>query len=208
MNLYPIRRSIFALVITLYGSMSVAETVDDRHWPCEQALVAEVSAAVVWDGPSVEGLADRWKQDPEVAALVPRLTARRADAARAEALIEKFAAAQPSGERDQRLSLLFSGVLQVLNADRHRLHTGILRYSRDQQRRANALGDQLAEIARLESDASDDARQRLAELRRQIDFEQRVFDDRERTIPFLCTRPRVVEQRMGELARAIAYHLE
>ena len=203
-----IRLPALALLVALHGSTASADTLVDRDWPCEQALVSEVSAAVVWDGPSVEGLSERWSSDPEVAALVRRLTARRTDGIEPDVLIESFAVAQPPATRDHRLSLLFAGVLQVLNADRHKLNTGILRYARDQQRRAEVLDGHLAEIVRLESKASEESRQRLPELRRRIDLEQRMFDDRERSIPFLCTRPRVVEQRIGELARAIAYHLE
>ena len=85
---------------------------------------------------------------------------------------------------------------------------GILRYSRDQQRRAEALDAHLTEMVQLESDESDAALQRLAELSMRIELEQRVFDDREKSIPFLCTRPRVIEQRIGELARAISSQLD
>lgn len=204
--------SILLLNIVLLLVLGVptvfAESSDESAWPCEQAFVPEVSAAVVWDGPSVDGLARQWDRDSEITALVRRLTSRRIDASEVEALVESFAAAQPPDDRNHRLTLLFAGVLQVLNADRHKLNTGILRYSRDQQHRAEVLGDHLAEVARLESSTSDDARRQLAEMRARIEFEQRVFDDRERSIPFLCTRPRVVEQRIGELARMIAYHLE
>ena len=190
------------------GPGPLAATADDPDWPCEQALVPEVTAAVVWDGPGVESLGDRWSGDQEVAALVHRLVARDVDDAAAEAAIESFAMAQPAAERDHRLSLLFAGVLQLLNADRRKLNQGILRYARDQQRRAELLGEHLAEIARIESDTSAAARERLAALHRQVELEQRVFDERELTIPYLCTRPRVVEERIGRLARTIAYHLE
>lgn len=182
---------------------------ENPDWPCEQALVPEVAAAVVWDGPSVEGMSDQWQSDAEVAALVGRLVARGADPAASDGLIETFADAQPPGkERDRRLTLLFAGVLERLNADRSMLNDGILRYSRDQERRARILDTHLAELVELESDPSPEAAERLAEMQEQLLMEQRIFDDREKTIPFLCTRPRAVEQRMGELARAIAAWLE
>ena len=208
MKLHNLRHVRHAFLILIATSVTYADTEIDRDWPCEQALVSEVSAAVVWDGPSVEGLVEEWSNDPEVTALVRRLTARRASSEESEALIESFARAQAATDRDHRLTLLFAGVLQTLNADRQKLNSGILRYARDQQRRAEALDGRLVELVRLETDNSADARAHLAETRRQIDLEQRMFDDRERSIPFLCTRPRVVEQRIGELARAIAYHLE
>lgn len=208
MKPHTIRRTGHALFILLCAATVHAEPADLRDWPCEQALVPEVSAAVVWDGPSIEGLAEQWPADVEVAELVRRLTARRTGSAESEALVESFAAALPAADRDRRLTLLFAGVLQTLNADRAKLNNGILRYARDQQRRAEVLDRHLAEFIRLEADTSEEGRLRLVEERRRLDLEQRMFDDRERSIPFLCTRPRVVEQRIGELARAIAYHLE
>ena len=38
-------------------------------------------------------------------------------------------------------------------------------------------------------------------------MEERIFDDRERSIRFLCLRPVAVEERLGVLARMIAGHL-
>ena len=189
-------------------SLSSAATEDAADWPCEQALVSEVAAAVVWDGPSIDGLEAQWRENPDVAAVVHRLAARTTNEAQATAAIAAFAEAQPAAVRDQRLSLLFAGVLQLLNQDRQVLNEGILRYARDQQRRADGLGERLSEFAQLESDTSTAAQTRLTALRGQIDIEQRIFDERESAIPFLCTRPRVIEQRIGQIAREIAAHLE
>ena len=150
MKLPLVAASFLVLLSSTDGTRPLAAAEGDPDWPCEQALVPEVSAAVVWDGPSVDGLGDRWKEDPEISTLVHRLVARNVDETEAEAAIELFAMEQPAGERDHRLSLLFAGVLQVLNADRRMLQQGILRYARDQQRRAEVLGEHLAEIARIE----------------------------------------------------------
>jgi hypothetical protein len=106
------------------------------------------------------------------------------------------------------LTALFAGVLEVLNQDRAKLIDGIKRYSRDQQRRADALGEKLNDMVRLEQDDSDAARAELAELTRALELEQRVFDEREKFIGYLCARPIVVEQRLGFLARTIAGYLD
>lgn len=187
-------------------NVSIAADVDS--WPCEQAYVSEVSAAVVWDGPSIDGMAEEWRKHPEITEMVSRLTSRRADPNGLEPAIEDFAKSQPVAERDHELTLLFAGVLQTLNADRRKLNNGILRYAEDQQRRAEKLDADLVEMVRLESDKSDKAHDALDTLRKRVDIEQRVFDDRERTIPYLCTRPRAVEQKLGDIARAISYQLQ
>lgn len=180
----------------------------DPDWPCEQVLVPEVSAAVVWDGPEVDRMTENWRDLPEVATLVQRLTDRDAVPQQSDAQIADFAAAQPSSEKDRMLSLLFAGVLETLNEDRGYLISGIKRYSRDQQRRARVLDKHLSEMVELERESTDIAAQRLEELRRTIEIEQRVFDDREKSITYLCTRPVAVEQRLGVLARTIAGYLD
>lgn len=106
------------------------------------------------------------------------------------------------------LALAFAGVLEVLNQDRATLIDGIKRYARDQSRRAEALGQQLDRMVQLEKDDSDAAALARQELKKQLTIEERAFDERERAIPFLCTRPVAVERRLGFLARTISGHLD
>jgi hypothetical protein len=192
----------------VFAQQDPASQEPDPDWPCEQILVPEVSAAVVWDGPAVDKLTENWRDLPELAALVQRLTDRNAFPQQSDAQIAGFAAAQPPAEKDQRLTLLFAGVLETLNEDRSHLISGIKRYSRDQERRAQALDRHLTEMVELERDSTEAATQRLSEMRRSIEIEQRAFDDREKSIMYLCTRPVVVEQRLGVLARTIAGYLD
>ena len=78
----------------------------------------------------------------------------------------------------------------------------------DQARRAAALGDELDELVRLEKDSSAAAVQGRDALKKRLTLEERAFDEREKSLPFLCARPVVVEQRLGFLARTIAGHLD
>lgn len=183
-------------------------TEQDPDWPCEQALVPEVAAAVVWDGPPVEGLQRDWRQEPDVRALVERITRPQAGEAQAQEAIDAFAAGLAPGDKDRKLTLAFAGVLETLNQDRGTLISGIKRYSRDQARRAEALGGELDAMVRLEQDTSDSGREQLEALKKRLELEQRIFDERERTIPYLCLRPVAVEQRLGFLARALAAYLD
>jgi len=180
----------------LLGVASVSADDNNPDWPCDQALVPEVAAAVVWDGPSIDGLSDQWASDVEVAGLMQRLVARGTDPAESDRLIASLAAAQKAAERDRRLTLLFDGVLQRLNADWRLLNDGILRYSRDQERRARGgmriWGNwwSLSPIPR---------RRRPSASRNDMSNScstSASFDHREKTMPFLCTRPRALEQRV------------
>jgi hypothetical protein len=40
-------------------------------------------------------------------------------------------------------------------------------------------------------------------LQQTIDWDSRVFDDRERLLPVICQQPSVIEQRLFALSRAI-----
>ncbi|MGA7980138.1 MAG: hypothetical protein WCA32_07890 [Chromatiaceae bacterium] len=181
---------------------------EDPDWPCEQALVPEISAAVVWDGPSVEGLKQSWQNVSAVAALVKQISSPKFSEEGAKAAVASFAAEQKPEDKNRMLTLVFAGVLEQLNDDRDMLIEGVKRYSRDQARRADALGDELDQMVRLEQDPSPGAAQQLAELRKRLELEQRVFDDREKSINYLCLRPVAVEQRLGFLARTIAEYLD
>ena len=196
------------LLMQAVTTAAVHAADEAADWPCEQAYIAEVAAAVVWDGPSVDDLEQDWRAVPAVAELVEKLSNRRLDRGKADGLVEDFAKAQAPDQKDRMLTLVFAGVLDTLNLDRKTLLSGILRYSRDQERRAQILDRKLSEMVKLEQENTESSKQRLAELQRTIELEQRSFDDRERSIPHLCTRPRVVEGRIGELARAISGYLD
>lgn len=208
-----IRSLVLALCVMAPGPILVealaAEappSARDTDWPCEQALVPWVSSAVVWDGPPVDGLA--WREVPQVAELVPRIVPSGASEAAVQAAIAAFAGSFSHRDKDRMLTLAFAGVLDVLNRDRESLIDGIERYARDQSRRAEVLGQELDRMVQLEKDDSESAVQARQALKKRLILEERIFDERERAIQFLCTRPIAVEQRIGFLARTISGHLD
>jgi hypothetical protein len=149
-----------------------------------------------------------WEQDEEVAGLVQRFTAPDYDVEKADKEIEDFAKKQDPAHKDHKLTLLFAGVLETLNIKRTKEHDGIMRYARGQAERANRLSAELDEMVRLQDDPSPAAQERLTLMRKEMQIKQRMFDDRESFIQHLCARPRVVEEKLGSLARAIAYYLD
>ncbi|MCG7979372.1 MAG: hypothetical protein N0E58_14735 [Candidatus Thiodiazotropha endolucinida] len=179
-----------------------------QDWPCEQALVHEIPAAVVWAGPSIAGLEHAWEQDKEVSRLVNRFAVSDYDQDAADAEIAEFSAEQDSSEKDSRLTLLFAGVIQTLNEERKKKLDGIIKYARGQAARANRLSHELDEMIQLQEDPSQAGQERLALMQKEMEIKQRMFDEREAFIQHLCTRPRVIEERLGSLARSIAYYLD
>ncbi|MBV2101375.1 MAG: hypothetical protein KUF77_20345 [Candidatus Thiodiazotropha sp. (ex Lucina aurantia)] len=195
---------LFASTLTL--PLCAEERPQD--WPCEQALVNEIPAAVVWAGPSIAGLEHAWEQDKEVSRLVNRFVVSDYDLDAADAEIAEFSAEQDSSEKDSRLTLLFAGVIQTLNEERKKKLDGIIKYARGQAARANRLSHELDEMIQLQEDPSQAGQERLALMQKEMEIKQRMFDEREAFIQHLCTRPRVIEERLGSLARSIAYYLD
>ena len=193
-----------ALIGGLSWPAAAAESPAD--WPCQQSLVPEVAAAVLWAGPPVEGLEGAWRKSPAVAALVTRLGRDRHPLDQAERDIEQFAQGLPAAEKDRQLTLLFVGVLESANARRAELMTGIRKLTRQQQELARQIDNGLSEIERLTQAA--DGAAKAAELRDKLTWGQRLFDQREKALPHLCETPVLVEERLGEIARAIAARLD
>jgi hypothetical protein len=201
---------VFATNLSLAVSLTDAATPmpQDPDWPCEQILVPEVPAAVVWAGPTVDGLGSAWKKASGVSGLVQRITSPVYNQSTAEQAIAAFASMQEPRQKDEMLTLLFAGVLDTLNRDRSRMLQGIMRYSRGQSARAMRLGEDLDEIAHLEDDPSPAAQERLRVMQKGMLLKQRIFDEREGAIQYLCSRPVAIEQRLGFLARTIAAQLD
>lgn len=196
----------FGLPLALHAAD--AETPDNPDWPCEQILVPEIPPAVVWAGPPITGLQETWQKTADVEALVRRVTSPDYDLDAADAEIGDFAAKQDAARKDHTLTLLFAGVIQTLNEMRRKELDGIMRYARGQAARANQLSENLDEMIRLESDTSEAAKSRLAMMQKEMELKQRMFDEREAFIQHLCSRPVVIEQKLGSLARTIAYYLD
>jgi len=203
------RRTFLALplVVALTNAGFVAaQPAQDPDWPCAQIFVSEVSAAVVWDGPPVEAAAWKSQEDAALSRLVARLSARTTPIAEAETLIQRFAQATPAAERNRRLTLLFAGTLHRLNHERAQLQRGIKRFARDQQRRAQRIQQTLNESADKDSH-SPDTPGGAADVHERLAWQKRMFEDRERQVSYLCEQPRLVEERIGTLARTISAHL-
>jgi hypothetical protein len=191
-------------------SLTQILAAEDRpsDWPCEQALVREVPAAVVWAGPSIADIDRSWEQDKQVKKLVEQFVSPYYDLDTVDGEVADFSSKQEPVEKDRKLTLLFAGIIQTLNESRNKQHDGIMRYARGQAARANRLSEELDEMVQLMEDPSPAAQERLALMQKEMQIKQRMFDERETFIQHLCTRPRVIEERLGSLARTIAYYLD
>jgi hypothetical protein len=181
---------------------------DPRYpdWPCAQAKVPEISLAAVWDGPSLDEAAARWKDDAKVSALVPRLAARRTSLDEAEKAIAEFLS-NSAPNKNEAGKLLFAGLFDTLNAQRSSVMNGLERITRKQREAAEKIRDDTLALQALQDAAAPD-QVKVDELGNQLVWETRIFEDRRHVIKFVCEVPTAIDQRLFALGRVIQQEME
>ena len=59
-------------------------------WPCVQPKVSELSAASMWNGPSIADVGNTWQDDDRVKDIVAQISARRTPLDTAQKVIAEF----------------------------------------------------------------------------------------------------------------------
>jgi hypothetical protein len=173
-------------------------------WPCVQGKVETLSVAQMWDGPSIEGKKG-WGQDRQLSAVITILASRRIPDADAEAALKKYADSVPEAERDAKLTLLFAGLFDKVNMERKSVISGIEKYQRAQRARAEELERQTTEIAKLEREAqsNESTANALEQANEKFNWAQRIFQERQQSLPLACELPTLMEERLFAMTRAI-----
>jgi hypothetical protein len=189
-------------------SASGAFAADPRYpdWPCVQAKVPEISLAAVWAGPSLDEVADKWKADAKVTALVSKLGARRIPLEEAQKEITGFLTGS-GAEKATTGKLLFAGLFDTLNAQRASVLNGLERVTRKQREAADRIRSDTLALQALQ-DASPPDQPKIDELGNQLVWETRIFEDRRRVIKFVCEVPTAIDQRLFALGRTIQQEME
>ncbi len=202
--------SLISLVTLLLGTALPLETYAGEQpdaWPCEQVFVPEISASVLWAGPSVENLPPHaWRKDMPTGILVRDISSQFSTDENVEAKVSAFVKALSPDQKNQKLTLVFSGVLSILNARRTKYMKGILKFSRQQTARARIINEGLSALTKLK--AAKVSVEKIKDLEEKLVWQQRMFDDRERSIRFLCEQPVNVEVAMADLARTLSNKLD
>lgn len=181
-----------------------------QDWPCAERVVPELNAGMMWEGPELADDAPDWQSDAAVADLVEHLAVRRTSMKAARARIESFARELPPDEKAPKLTLVFHGLLETVNAERKDILRGIARFSREQQQLSDDILQARRELEEaLATDAptpSDDQRRRG--LEQTLARQTRIHENRDRSLAFVCEIPMLVDRRLSALARELAAHID
>ena len=174
----------------------------DPDWPCHQLRVTAFPLASIWAGPALDLDSQAWRNEPEVADLAARMSRRRVPIAEVEQAVVDLKTKEGQ-EAQPKLLGAFAAAFQDLAQQRTKVIDGLERFGRRQR----AMGDSIrAENEALQKAVDANHGQpgdKDAELQKQLDWDLRVFDDRGKSIGFVCEVPGEIEQRIGALARAV-----
>lgn len=194
-------RSIAAFCLTLgltLSGMAWAESSTDPDWPCVQRKQPHLSLGQMWTGPEPGDDAKALAGTPEIAALADRLEQRRLPMEQATAEIADFAKTADNAH----LTALMLAVFDRIEPHRAALIGGIARYGNKQVDLARQIEDHRDKMAAMQKvekpdfDAIDAEEQKL-------DWDMRIFQDRQQSLTYVCETPVILEQRIFALARAI-----
>jgi hypothetical protein len=196
------KRLVLLLACAL-AALSSPSRADPRFpdWPCVQPKVSELSAASMWNGPSIVDVGNTWQDDDKIKDLVAQISARRTPLDAAQKAIAEFIVGTPA-EKQQKAKLVFAGVFDTLSSERNQVMDGLERTSRNELDLAAKIKTDVADLRGLE-DKPDSDQSKVKDLANEVEWSTRIFEDRRKTIRYVCEVPTTIEQRLFALARMI-----
>ena len=191
---------------------TLAKDADKRDWPCIARKVPEISPATIWDGPAIDAALTTWRNDETLRKLSQYVISRRLTVEEVETAIKKYADSLPDGERDGKLTELFAGALSRINDDRKLVMAGIERFHKRQLERAKEIeakgsGQKTTDAAVPTTIPPGDVNQPIT-AEEKYNWEIRIFQERQASIPIACEIPQLMEERAGAVARAIRANMK
>lgn len=184
--------------LALFGVAGPLRAADpaDPDWPCIQRRVEHLSIGVMWPNPLPEEASPLPDDLREAAA---QLALRRVSDEEARAILAEVAARHPDfGPEDY--GRLFQATFEHIDRQRAEIVVGIGGYARNQSRLASEIDELQSEMSELEAAAEPDF-DRIDELEAELDGRVRVFNDRAKSLTYVCESPVLLEQRAYALAQ-------
>jgi hypothetical protein len=197
---------VFCAIVAALPIPSRAADPRDPDWPCVQPKVPQMSVAAMWDGPSIADVGDSWKDDPKIRNLVDRLAARRTPLDAAENVITDFITGS-AAEKEDKAKKLFAGVFDTLSQQRSEVMSGIGRVARNEKELADRIRSDVTALRELQDKPEAD-QAKISALATQVEWGTRIFDDRRKSIRYVCEVPTAIEQRVFALGHAIRQALD
>ncbi len=185
-----------------------AASFDDPTWPCQQRKVETLSLAILWTGPLPDG-PDGLSEvvlPPQAAELAALLAQRRVTLEEAGAAVQAFASGNENPDPVQ-MAAIFARVFDALGGIRLRIIRGIEDYSLKQIALSDKIDGVRSEMRALENSETPDF-DRIDALEEQLDWDERIFRDRSKSLTYVCETPVLIEKRLYALAQILLKHAD
>lgn len=197
---------LFSAVALFCAAPLAAQPKADPDWPCPQRKTPEIDLAQVWNGPDPAS-AGKWTDDQDAAALAVKLSSRRTPAKKFAPLLDGFVK-EAGAEADKGLLRVMAGVYEIINDQRGKLMHGIERYARGQQRLADRIRDEADELSKVRSSITAPETPESRKLDEQLHWDTRIFDERAKSLTYVCETPVLLEQRAFDIGQQIQARLK
>jgi hypothetical protein len=174
----------------------------DPDWPCQQIKAPTFSVASVWAGPTLDLDSQAWRNESDVADLAAKMAQRRVPIADVEAAIEHLKA-NGGPDADAKLLRAFAAAFGDLSRQRSQVIDGLDRFGRKQNALADRIRAENEAFQRSADQKSDGQAPPGADSQDKLLWDIRVYNDRHQTASYVCEAPTLIEQRIGEIARAV-----
>jgi hypothetical protein len=156
----------------------------------------------VWSGPEIDLNSQSWRDEPDVAELAARMSQRRVPIEDVEKAIADFKANSRS-DSDAKLLRAFGAAFEDLTRQRSQIVDGLDRFGRKQREMADRIREENEAVQRAADQNKGAQSQSAADGFERLQWDLRVFEDRRRTVAYVCEAPALIEQRHGANARAV-----
>ena len=179
--------------------MTQAADFSDPTWPCIQRKVENLSVGLMWPH-AVEPVALSPAAQNAAEGLVRRLVLRRIPTEELAVDIEKFATVH--GRQAALMGHVFVRAFDTLSSTRKKLIRGIEDYSLKQISLAEKIDETRARMDTLMAAESPDFDQ-VDALEEQLDWDERIYTDRSRSLTYVCESPVLIEKRLYSIAQLL-----
>ncbi len=188
-----------ALALSVATNQALAADFSDPTWPCIQRKVERLSVGLMWPDPKPEiTLTD--SQESAVKELAAALSLQRVDMETAGQMVTAFV--QTYGAERDLMQAVFTQVFDTVGKRRTRIINGIGNVSTGQIKLAERIDETRSEMDRLMDQPEPDY-DRVDALEEQLDWDDRIYRERQQSVTYLCESPVLLEKRLFALANLL-----
>ena len=170
----------------------------DPDWPCVQRRVDQMSLAVMWPHPIPE---DAEPLPPKFLDVAEAMALRRVSVDEVGQMVDELVVQHDDLGADE-YGRIFVEAFERIDRRRTDIIRGIEQYARGQAELSDEI-DALREEMKALQAAEEPDFDRMEEVEAELDWRERVFDDRNAALTYVCETPVLLERRAYAIAQEL-----